>query len=143
MTGPSLSGLWNRKAGTLPSFERYSPALTSFGDHLGRNYTRCLDLRSTMTFPGIEDSRQRVDLLAFLKGATQPSHAPSRARRGDQMGGMMQMMGEGTVPNLKKLEPDKRAAKITPLPGYVPGDDRGRKNARILGPQPSLDDRRE
>src|SRR5690349_23683335 len=27
MTGPSLSGLWNRKAGHLPSFHRYSPAM--------------------------------------------------------------------------------------------------------------------
>jgi len=34
MTGPSLAGLWNRKAGSLDSFSRYSPALnpqTSFG----------------------------------------------------------------------------------------------------------------
>jgi cytochrome c len=29
MTGPSLAQLWGRKAGTLPSFSRYSPALKS------------------------------------------------------------------------------------------------------------------
>src|SRR6516162_1376148 len=29
MTGPSLAGLWNRKAGSLGSFSRYSPALQS------------------------------------------------------------------------------------------------------------------
>src|SRR5258705_5543463 len=29
MTGPSLAGLWGRKAGSLPSFERYSDALKS------------------------------------------------------------------------------------------------------------------
>jgi cytochrome c len=29
MTGPSLANLWNRKAGGLPSFSRYSPALKS------------------------------------------------------------------------------------------------------------------
>jgi len=29
MTGPSLAGLWNRKAGTVASFSRYSPALRS------------------------------------------------------------------------------------------------------------------
>src|SRR5258708_34087910 len=29
MTGPSLAELWNRKAGSLASFPRYSPALTS------------------------------------------------------------------------------------------------------------------
>jgi cytochrome c len=29
MTGPSLADLWGRKAGSLPSFSRYSPALKS------------------------------------------------------------------------------------------------------------------
>ncbi len=29
MTGPSLAGLWNRKAGSLSSFDRYSTALKS------------------------------------------------------------------------------------------------------------------
>ena len=29
MTGPSLADLWNRKAGTLASFSRYSPAMKS------------------------------------------------------------------------------------------------------------------
>jgi cytochrome c len=31
MTGPSLAEVWNRKAGSLPSFPRYSPALKSAG----------------------------------------------------------------------------------------------------------------
>ena len=31
MTGPSLADLWNRKAGSLKSFPRYSSALTSSG----------------------------------------------------------------------------------------------------------------
>src|SRR5262245_24861929 len=31
MTGPSLAEIWNRKAGSLPSFPRYSPALKSAG----------------------------------------------------------------------------------------------------------------
>ena len=31
MTGPSLADLWNRKAGGLPSFSRYSQALKSSG----------------------------------------------------------------------------------------------------------------
>jgi cytochrome c len=29
MTGPSLADLWNRKAGSVASFSRYSPALKS------------------------------------------------------------------------------------------------------------------
>src|SRR5579863_3195198 len=31
MTGPSLANIWNRKAGTLKSFSRYSTALKSSG----------------------------------------------------------------------------------------------------------------
>src|SRR3981189_3323624 len=31
MTGPSLANLWGRKAGSLPSFDRYSDALKSSG----------------------------------------------------------------------------------------------------------------
>jgi len=31
MTGPSLAEVWNRKAGSLASFPRYSPALKSAG----------------------------------------------------------------------------------------------------------------
>jgi cytochrome c len=31
MTGPSLADLWNRPAGSLQSFDRYSQALKSSG----------------------------------------------------------------------------------------------------------------
>ena len=31
MTGPTLADLWRRKAGSLPSFDRYSDALKSSG----------------------------------------------------------------------------------------------------------------
>jgi cytochrome c len=128
MTGPSLAELWNRKAAGLASFMRYSPALKSSGITWD---DRTLDewLKdpqhfipgNTMTFPGIKDARQRADLLAFLKDATQPGRAPATtAQRGGQMGGMGGMMGGmggmmggGTVPNLKKLDPDDRVQKIT------------------------------
>jgi cytochrome c len=39
-----------------------------------------------MTFAGIKDARQRADLLAFLKQATQPG--ASVAQQGGSMGGM-------------------------------------------------------
>jgi cytochrome c len=66
---------------------------------------------NTMTFPGMKDARQRADLLAFLKEATQPGRAPrSTAQGGTQMGGMM--MGGGQVPNLKRLDPEDRVQSI-------------------------------
>jgi len=117
MTGPSLAGLWNRKAGSLSSFTRYSPALKSSGlvwndaslDALLRDPQDFIP-GNTMTFPGIKDATSRADLLAFLKEATEPGHAP-RAQQPGGMGGMMGM-GSGAVPNLKKLDPEDRVRTI-------------------------------
>ncbi len=67
-----------------------------------------------MTFAGINDARQRGDLLAFLKQATQPG--ASVAQQGmptGGLGGMGGMMGGGRVPNLKKLDPADRVQQIT------------------------------
>jgi cytochrome c len=120
MTGPSLAELWNRKAGELASFSRYSPALKQSGiiwdakslDEWVKDPQHFIP-GNTMTFPGIKDARQRADLLAFLKEATQPGQAPAAtAQRGGPMGGMMGMMGGGQVPNLKKLDPDERVQAI-------------------------------
>jgi cytochrome c len=110
MTGPSLADLWNRKAGTLPSFHRYSPALKSSGlvwndktlDEWIEDPQHLIP-GNTMTFQGLKNKQQRADLLAFLKRATQPGHAPPQtAQQGG--GGMMGMMGgAGSIPNLKTL----------------------------------------
>src|SRR5262249_5470217 len=117
MTGPSLAELWNRKSGSLASFPRYSHALKSAGiiwnddtlDEWIKDPEHFLP-GNTMTFSGIKDARQRADLLAFLKDATQPGHAPKIGQGGNQMGGMM--MGGGRVPNLKKLDPKDRVQSI-------------------------------
>jgi cytochrome c len=113
MTGPSLSGLWNRKAGSLASFQRYSPALKS-SNVVWDDQT--LDAwiadpqhvvpGNTMTFPGVKDVHQRGDLLAFLKDATKSGAA---ARPAPRMGGMM---GGGAAPNLRKLDAEDRVQKI-------------------------------
>jgi cytochrome c len=116
MTGPSLAEVWNRKAGSLASFPRYSSALKSSGiiwtddtlDEWIKNPQHFI-AGNTMTFPGMKDARQRADLLAFLKDATQPGRAPKTAQGDNQMGGMM--MG-GAVPNLKTLDPQERVQSI-------------------------------
>jgi cytochrome c len=111
MTGPSLAGLWNRKAGGLSSFSRYSDALKSsnlvWNDKTLDDWVKDpqhLIPGNDMPFPGIKNERQRADLLAFLKKATQPGHTSQSAPSG-QMG--------GGVSNLKNLDPEERVQKIT------------------------------
>src|SRR5438309_12117543 len=79
MTGPSLANLWGRKAGSLPSFERYSEALKSSGiiwdDRALDGWLtdpKAMVPDNDMPFEGIKDAAVRADLLAFLKDATKP-----------------------------------------------------------------------
>src|SRR6266480_4122032 len=123
MTGPSLAGLWGRKAGSLPSFERYSEALKSSGiiwdDRALDGWLtdpKAMVPYNDMPFEGIKDARARADLLAFLKEATKPGAPQQTAQQGGMkgMGGMIGgMMGGGRDPNLKKLEPGQQVKAIT------------------------------
>src|SRR5712675_1962001 len=113
MTGPSLAKLWGRKAGSLPSFERYSEALKASGiiwdDRSLDGWLTDPDRMvpdNEMPFNGIKDTRVRVDLLAFLKEATKPGAPQQTAQQGGMMGG-------GPDPNLKKLEPGIQVKAIT------------------------------
>lgn len=77
MTGPSLAGIWGRKAGTAAGFARYSEALKHSGlvwdkrnlDAWLRN-PAALVPGNEMEFPGIEDPHVRADLLAFLEAVS-------------------------------------------------------------------------
>jgi cytochrome c len=120
LTGPSLSGIYGRKAGTLPTFRRYSDALKSSGLTWD---DKTLDAwladpqhdipGNEMTFPGIKNPQQRADLLAFLKQSTQPSsRAAQQTRSGRGMGGMMGGMTSNAVPNLKNLENSSRVQTV-------------------------------
>jgi cytochrome c len=117
MTGPSLAGLWNRKAGTLASFSRYSPALKSanivWNDKTLDDWItdpQHVVPGNEMIFAGIKDARQRADLLAFMKEATQPG--VTVAQQGGQMGGMG-MMGGQQVPDLKELGSEGHVQEVT------------------------------
>ena len=94
MTGPSLADVWSRKAGSLTSFSRYSPALKA-ADIVWNDQTLDEWLKdpehlvpgNEMTFDGIKDAQQRADLLAFLKEATKKG--ASKTQQSEQLGGMM------------------------------------------------------
>jgi cytochrome c len=116
MTGPSLSGIWNRKAGVSSSFSRYSPALKSasivWDDQTLDAWITNPQLvipGNEMTFPGIREPQQRVDLLAFLKEATKPGAAVPQTSQG----GMGGMMGGGSAPNLKTLDDEDRVKSVS------------------------------
>jgi cytochrome c len=126
MTGPSLAKLWNRKAGSLASFSRYSSAMKSANVEWN---DKTLDEwiadpqhvipGNQMTFDGIKDPKQRADLIAFLKQATEGGGSQMGQEGGQMrgmmggMGGMGGMMGGGQAPNLKKLDAEDRVQAIT------------------------------
>jgi cytochrome c len=91
-TGPSLAGVWGRKAGTAPGFNRYSPALKSAeGIWDAQTLDRWLaDPKqfipgNLMTFQGLPDEQARADLIAWLKQTTAQG---SKAAQGQMPGGM-------------------------------------------------------
>jgi cytochrome c len=77
MSGPSLAGVWGRKAGTLAGFDRYSPALKASGvtwdaktlDPWLKNPAQFIP-GNWMTFRGIPNATTRADLISFLKQAS-------------------------------------------------------------------------
>ncbi len=117
MTGPSLAGIWDRQAGGLASFKRYSPALKSSGVVWNENSLNewIKDPQhfipgNTMTFPGIKEPRQRADLLAFLKDTGAQIRLGQSQR--DRMGGMAGTTGGSQFPKLGKLDPEERVKAI-------------------------------
>ncbi|HEY5066033.1 MAG TPA: c-type cytochrome [Xanthobacteraceae bacterium] len=122
MTGPSLANLWNRKAGSLTSFPRYSSALKSsaivWNDETLNDWIKDpqhLIPGNEMTFPGIKNDQRRADVLAFLKEATQAGHAPLQSAQNGQMGGIMGGGGMtgGTDLDLKAVGPEHRVQAIS------------------------------
>lgn len=77
LTGPSLAGVWARKAGTAEGFARYSDALRRSGivwdeQHLDAWLKDPASLvpGNAMAFPGIDDEGRRADVLAYLEAAS-------------------------------------------------------------------------
>lgn len=89
VVGPSLAGLWGRRAGSLASYDNYSPALKASGV-VWNERTLNAWLKSPaafipttrMTFPGIRNDKVRADLIAYLKAATSPDSEGHRRTTG-------------------------------------------------------------
>ncbi len=108
MTGPSLAHIWNRKAGAVEDFLRYSDAMKKSVvvwndaslDKWLANPQRFL-LGTSMSFAGIREEKDRQDVIAYLQSVSE-GKAPAGARRG-AMGGK---------PDLKKAPPEGQVTAI-------------------------------
>lgn len=110
MSGPSLAGIWERKAGTLSTFERYSPALKASGvvwdaatlDPWLKAPAQFIP-KNRMTFAGVSNPAARGDLIAFLKelgtGRTQTAESADSGPTSE-------------FPDLKKMGPESQVQAI-------------------------------
>lgn len=76
MTGPNLYGVFGRKAGSKPDY-KYSPVVAAAGftwdaEHLDKWLAdpRGFMPGTKMTFAGLHDPKDRIDLIAYLKVET-------------------------------------------------------------------------
>src|SRR5262245_53007965 len=118
MTGPSLADIWNRKAGSLSSFPRYSDAMKS-SDVIWNEKTLDGYLENPaqfmpgnhMTFPGVPDEKTRKSIIAFLKQTADKPAENLAEQRAAQMSAMPGM--QRPVPNLRAAEASSRIKAIT------------------------------
>jgi len=105
LTGPSLAGLWGRKAGGVETYRRYSDALKR-SELVWEESTLDSWLRSpqklvpgnSMQFEGLPDEAARADLIAFLKAASEGKAA--------------RVPKPPALPDLKKASPVSTVASI-------------------------------
>jgi cytochrome c len=83
MTGPNLYGVFGRKAGTSPGFA-YSDGLKALGitwdaDKISQWIAnpRAMVAGTKMTYIGMENPKDRTDLVAYLKTVTSPPPPPA------------------------------------------------------------------
>ena len=113
LTGPSLAHIWNRKAGAAEGFARYSDALKR-ADIVWNEAALDKWLAdpeqfisgTSMTFQGVPESKDRNDVIAYLRAISEgkaPSPAPRR-------GGMMMQSRKA---DLKQAPPAGQVVSIS------------------------------
>lgn len=114
MTGPSLAKIWQRKAGTMDDFHRYSDAMKR-SDVVSNE--AMLDKWLTdpegfipgtsMTFAGLRDTKAREDVIAYLKAVSEGKASTVAPRTG----GMM-MNKQSARTDLKAAPPEGQVTTI-------------------------------
>ena len=140
MTGPSLADIWNRKAGSVSSFPRYSEAIKS-SDVIWNEKTLDGYLENPaqflpgnhMTFPGVPDEKARKGIIAFLKqaGDKTAENLANRQTSQAQTGGMPGMQRpRSQLKNCRSFQPHQSNYLLS---RHLQGDDGRWKNSRLLG----------
>lgn len=117
LTGPSLAGLWERRAASIEDFPRYSKALKArevVWDEVTLNawiaQPDAFVKGTSMTFRGIDDDKARGDLVAFLRLAM----APDGMRAVVAKGLIPEQLARGQTPEpLSKAGSDERVTSVT------------------------------
>ena len=111
MTGPSLAGVWQRRAGSGEGFARYSEALKRSGA-VWNEATLDAWLRNPAAFApgnfmsvaGIADAGARSDLIAYLRTISERGPASPKPPGGRSL--------RGTFPDLRTAGPEVSVASI-------------------------------
>jgi cytochrome c len=113
LTGPSRASIWNRKVGTVEEFQRYSDALKHANvvwneatlDKWLTNPEQFV-AGNSMTFPGVRESKDRQDVIAYLRAVSEGKAPSAESRRGG-------MMMESRKVDLKKAPPAGQVVSIS------------------------------
>jgi cytochrome c len=115
MTGPSLAKIWQRKAGRVEDFSRYTEAMKHVDlvwneETLDRWLVNPDDLipGTSMTFAGLRESKARQDVIAYLKTVSE-----GKAQGKPQQGGGMMMNMQSAKQDLKKAPPQGQVTAIS------------------------------
>ena len=109
LTGPSLAHIWGRKAGNSEGFQRYSEALKKSGivwneSTLGKWLADPQNVvpGTTMAFPGLKQTQDREDVIAYLRAVSQNKAAPPKGSR-----------MQDRKPDLHKAPPEGQVTALT------------------------------
>ena len=124
LTGPSLSHVLGKKAGTATGFNRYSDALKHSGvlwndtslDKWLMNPQGFIP-GNNMAFSGIRDAKTRSDVIAYLKAVSEGKASAVQGRggmMGGHMGGMMSggMMRGSAPADLKQTDTSSQVVSL-------------------------------
>ena len=136
MTGPSLAKIWQRKAGTVEGFSRYSEAMKHVNlvwneetlDQWLSNPEGLIP-GTSMTFPGLRDSKARQDVIGYLEAVSE-----GKAPAGQSKAGGMMMNMQPSKEDLKKAPPQGEVtATSLALPADVPRPVISSRSAQLTG----------